>query len=151
MTRILGWLTVLAMWSSMFYATALVQPLISRQGCEIAKHTRPDAEYLITRAEGLKQSPERYKGRFRKVGSTEHLQWVQGDQLVTLEWTVIQRRGFFIHDGEPIVVYPVFLQAPLKQGMTIRMIRMPYPLGYYFVVVNERGEIVGVLEVYWNT
>ncbi|GIV05284.1 MAG: hypothetical protein KatS3mg016_0859 [Fimbriimonadales bacterium] len=151
MTRLLGWLTALALWGGLFYATTLTEPLILRQRCEIAKHARPDAEYQITRAEGLTPSAERYKGRFHKAGKTERLEWIQGNQLVTLEWTVIQRRGFFIHDGEPIIVLPAVLQTPLKQGMTIRMVRMAYPLGYYFIVVNKRGEIIGVLEIYWYT
>lgn len=151
MIRLLGWFTALAMWGGLFYATTLIKPFILRQGIEIAKHTRPDAEYRITRAEGLTQSAERYAGRFRTAGNKERLEWVQGKTLVTLEWTVIHRRNPFIHDGEPIFVRPLVLQTPLKPGFTIRMVRMFYPLGYYFVVVDERGDVVGVLEVVWNT
>ncbi|OYT73268.1 MAG: hypothetical protein CFK49_05895 [Armatimonadetes bacterium JP3_11] len=151
MTRLLGWLTALVLWGGLFYATTLTEPLILRQRYEIAKHARPDAEYQITRAERLTPSAERYKGRFHKAGNTERLEWAQGNQLAILEWTVIHRRSPFIHDGEPIIVLPMALQTPIKQGATIRMIRMSYPLGYYFVIVDKRGEVVGVLEVYWNT
>lgn len=135
----------------MLYATTLVQPLVQRQGYEVAKRTRHDAEYQIIRAEGLSQSPERYDGRFRKAGDKERLEWIQGNHLATLEWKVIYRRSGFIPDGEPIFVRPVVLYTPLTPGLVIRKVRMSYPLGYYFVVVDERGEVVGVLEVYWNT
>jgi hypothetical protein len=135
----------------MLYAITLVQPLAQRQGLEVAKRTRHDAEYRIIRAEGLSQSPERYDGRFRKADNKERLEWIQGNQLATLEWKVIYRRSGFIPDGEPIFVRPVVLRMPLKPGLVIRMVRMSHPLGYYCVVVDERGEVIGVLEVYWNT
>ena len=149
--RGIGWLTACAMWGCMFYALSTVYPLAKRQGYSLAQHSKPDAEYRLTLAEGIQLSAEQYDGRMRIAGGRESIVWQQGGRRAKLEWAVVRRTGGFIPNGEPVRVRFYELRAPLKAGMTIRMVRMGLPTGYYFVFLDERGEAIGVLEVFWNT
>lgn len=151
MIRLLAWLTALAMWGGMFYAAALSQRLIAQQGYHIAKRSVAQGEYEITQvvAPTSISTEQRYVGRFFMDGNLQWMKWIANGKTARLHWRVQQGKGMPIAYDELVFLWFRELRAPLTTGMRLRYVRMGYPSGYYLVILNKRGEVVGVLEVIW--
>ncbi len=153
MTRILAWLTAIAAWGCMFCALSLAQALVERQAFHVAKIAKASGEYEITQAPDKASLPmaQRIEGQFFKKGNFERIEWTVGGRTATLQWRIRSGSGLPVRDGEPVFIQPRELRAPLETGMRLRLVRMSFPTGYYLVVYDKRGELIGVLEIIWNT
>lgn len=153
MSRILAWITVIAAWGCMFYALSLTLPLVEQQAFHAAKIAKASGEYEITQAPDKASLPmaQRTEGQFFKSGNLERIEWTADGRACSLQWRVLSGMGLPIQDDEPVFIHPRELRAPLETGMRLRLVRMTFPTGYYLVVYDKRGELVGVLEIIWNT
>lgn len=152
MTRVLAWLTAIAAWGCMFYATALARLHVEQQGYQVAMRSRASAEYEITQivnSSGL--LTERTAGRFFTSGSDEWVEWRVNGRSSLLRWRVLQGSSMPIYNNEPVFLRLKELHTPLAVGMRLRLVRATLPTLYYLVIVEQRGEIVGVLEIIWHT
>ncbi|MFN7018987.1 MAG: hypothetical protein ACK4RG_06905 [Fimbriimonadales bacterium] len=153
MTRIIGWITAVAAWGCMFYALSLTQQLVERQAFHIAKIAKASGEYEIAQAPDKASLliARRTKGQFFRNGNIESIEWTVDGRLSTLQWRVLSGRGLPIANNQPVFILPRELRVSLEKGMRLRMVKMTFPTGYYLVVYDKRGEIVGVLEIIWHT
>lgn len=153
MSRILAWVTAIAAWGCMFYALSLTRPLVERQAYQVAKIAKASGEYEITQAPDKASLPiaQRTKGRYFKNGNLERVELTVNGRASTLQWRVLNGRGMPIYDNQPVFIQPRELRAPLETGMRLRLVSMTFPTGYYLMIYDKRGELVGVLEIIWHT